>query len=556
MNDGSRPPAGPVGCTCPRPARHLLAVALLVLAAGCATEPERDDGDEPQRGAAARDALDDAIASSDARPDDGDGVPAAVSEALAPAEEPLEPLDGGEERFDISVPGMEVREFFMALVEDSDHNMIVHPDVDGTVTLSLRDVTVPQVMEAVRDVYGYEYRKSPAGFLVLPRTPQTRIFQLEYLNIDRSGVSDTRVSSGALTDAENGDGVASGSSIRTDSSSEVWGEVRGAVEAIVGDEEGARVGMSPQAGSLVVRALPGTLRQVEEFLGGVETNLGRQVVLEAQILEVELSDRFQAGVDWQALARPDGREVTMGQTTGLFGDDTPSPGGVFTLSAELGDFSSFVQLLETQGDVQVLSSPRVSTVNNQKAVIKVGTDDFFVTDITTRTPRGAVGATDGTGVTPLLSGVDLTPFFSGIALDVTPHISADDRVTLHVHPTVSEVTDERKDIGTGDGSFSVPLASSEVRESDSIVRARSGEVVVIGGLMQDTTRERTGQTPVLGSLPMVGGLFTQRRSETVKSELVILLRPVVVGEDTWRDELGGARERMDRFEAPPDFPQP
>jgi MSHA biogenesis protein MshL len=285
----------------------------------------------------------------------------------------------------------------------------------------------------------------------------------------------------------------------------------------------------------------------------------RQVILEAKILEVELSDTYQAGINWGALATPGDDSITFGQIGGgaLLGDAgasdiagqtgdldpaAPDPvngtltsafGGMFTIAANAGDFQAFIELLRTQGDVQVLSSPRVSTVNNQKAVIKVGNEEFFVTDISTTTVTGA-GATTST------PDITLTPFFSGIALDVTPQISDHGDVVLHIRPAVTEVVDRRKEIVVAGFDQSLPLAFSTVRETDSIVRAKSGQIIVIGGLMQESTEQRQASVPVLGDIPALGRLFRHTREVTSKTELVILLRPVVVESDAvWDYAVGG-----------------
>ena len=187
----------------------------------------------------------------------------------------------------------------------------------------------------------------------------------------------------------------------------------------------------------------------------------------------------------------------------------------------------------------------MSTLNNQKAVIKAGSDEFFVTDISSNTVTGTASTTN--------RDVELTPFFSGIALDVTPQVSSDGDIILHIHPTVSEVEDQLKDIALGgsqDEVVSLPLALSEVRESDSIVRARSGQIIVIGGLMQNTMREQQFRTPVLGSIPGVGALFRSTRELETKTELVILLKPVVVDDDeSWKDFLDGPLERLRQMES-------
>ena len=225
----------------------------------------------------------------------------------------------------------------------------------------------------------------------------------------------------------------------------------------------------------------------------------------------------------------------------LDGENLTGPdgiGGVFSGILNLGDFTGLIQLLQTQGEVRVLSSPRISTLNNQKAVIKVGTDEFFVTDVSSNSSTSTVA-----GVTQPTQDVTLTPFFSGISLDVTPQIDQNDVVTLHVRPTVSRVQDQNKTIVLGeDNVFNLPLALSTSRQSDSIVRARSGQVVVIGGLLQNNNENTDSEVPWASTLPIVGNLFKQQRKAMQKSELVILMRPQVVSDEVWLDEIRRSAE--------------
>ena len=290
----------------------------------------------------------------------------------------------------------------------------------------------------------------------------------------------------------------------------------------------------------------------------------RQVILEAKILEVELSDEFQSGINWAAVIG----NATIGQTGGgtavgpfgtglsdiggqtgnldpaafsaISGNLASAFGGIFTLAIDRADFKAFIELLQLQGNVQVLSSPRIATLNNQKAVIKVGQDEFFVTDVSTTTITGTT-----TTSTP---NIQLTPFFSGVALDVTPQISETGDVMLHIHPSVTRVTDDAKTITVGGQDQVIPLALSQVRESDSIVRARSGQLVVIGGLMQELQNDEDAKTPGFGDLPIFGALFRQRSRQSIKSELVIVLRPIVVeGGQQWADALQRATRSFEHL---------
>ncbi len=546
----------------------LVALLALALASGCTTVPS-DRPDAPEAGATSP--------SAESTPRAEGAPPSEVSDALLPPLdlEPAADEQTREPRFDIAVKDAPARDFFMGLVEDTPHSIVLDPAVEGMISLTLKNARVVDVMDAVRDVYGYEYRRTDYGFHVLPRGLKSQIFRIDYLDVARLGSSQTRVSSGQVSEGQRSlkrrDGLVegekapasiSGTRVETRSKADFWRELVQALEAIVSDGEGREIVASPHTGVVVVRASPGELREVSSFLESVRASLQRQVVLEAKILEVELSDGYQTGINWAYLANED-PDVLLGQTgggtsiddgvseiagnTGILdplmaalpeGTATSAFGGVFTAAIEGTDFTAFIELLETQGNVHTLSSPRVSTLNNQKAVIKVGSDEFFVTDISTTTVTGAATTTS--------PDITLTPFFSGIALDVTPQVGESGWITLHIHPSISEVQDQLKSfsIGGEDGDFSLPLALSTIRESDSVVRARSGQVVVIGGLMQRDERYDDAGIPYLDRIPVLGRLFRHEREDTRKVELVILLRPTVVDEETWGTVLDATGERL------------
>jgi MSHA biogenesis protein MshL len=546
-------------------AAFALALGLCAgLAAGCASE----------RGVATRAAIDAAIGEA-LRP------PAEVAQPFAVPPKPVAPASV-DERFDVNVADAPARDFFLSLVAGTNRNLVVHPDVSGTVTLTLKQVTLPEVLDTVRDVYGYDYRRTGGTYVVLPAALQSRVFEIDYLNLTRGGVSRTRVSSGQVTqtrsdrsnvfadpsgvspDAEERGGQTTGSVIDTVNNADFWAELQATLSAILGDGEGRQIVVNAQSGVVFARGMPDELRAVGDYLDRIHAAAKRQVVLEAKIIEVTLSEGFQAGINWAAvqqqadgdvisggtlsggeqlgstppLAPPlAGGPLTVGPGNPVTGFGSETLGAAFALALDIGDFNAFVELLETQGDTRVLSSPRVATLNNQKAVIKAGTDEFFVTEVRSNTVTGTASTTS--------RDVTLTPFFSGIALDVTPQISAGGEVTLHIHPTVSEVTDQTKVLTISGETDTLPLAFSEVREADSIVKAKSGQIIVIGGLMRTSSKQVDFSTPVLGRVPGLKRLFGSSRDVGTVTELVILLRPIVVDDDEdWPRILEPAAERL------------
>jgi len=537
-----------------------LCAGLLVLT-GCATP-----GSKNQTTEAIQHEMNQAVQDS-AQP----GKPDAVSNALLP------PLTMGlprvdskplETKFDLTVNNTPVNQVFMAIVSGTRYSMLLHPEVSGNISLNLKDVTVLEALEAIREIYGYEYKMDGARIYIQPVTLQMRIFQVNYLTGLRTGTSSLRVTSTSVSGSSTGGttgaattattGGQDGSNVSMTSSADFWDELGKSLQAIVGNEKGRSVVVSPMSGVIVVRAMPDELRNVAAYLKASQISIERQVILEAKIIEVQLNDGFQSGVNWAAFKSPAlGNIPNSSLAAGQVNAGTILPqtaagvgaaagttaalasgmaGSLFGLAFQTNNFAALLSFLESQGNVHVLSSPRIATLNNQKAVLKVGTDEFFVTNVSTTT-------TTGTATTSTPS-VTLQPFFSGIALDVTPRIDQNNEIILHIHPSVSLVSTVNKTVDTGTGgTLNLPLASSSVSETDSIVRAKDGQIVAIGGLMRQATFDDQSGLP---GLPKA--IFGQTSKRSEKRELVILLKPTVVDNDKdWSDDITQSRNRFNRL---------
>lgn len=478
-----------------------------------------------------------------------------------------------EKRLEISATSVAAKDFFTAIVEGSTYSIAIHPDVSGSITLSLTDVTLTEAIDVIEDIYGYDIRVSGNVIQVYPAGIRTETIALNYLFLKRFGTSSTSINSGGVSENDpnsngnnnNGNNNSrnnssnsnnnnqdnqsnSGINIYTENESDFWKELKETLTAFVGTEGGRSVIVSPQAGLVTVRGLPTEIAAVETFISDTETHLHRQVIIEAKIMEVTLNDDYQQGVHWnEVLGSIGSTDFTFSTSGNISGNSISSKvGGATSLSFSGPDFNGVIDLLQTQGNVQVLSSPRITVTNNQKAVIKVGEDEYFVTDVSSTTTTGT-----STTTTPE---VELTPFFSGIALDVTPQIDKDGSVILHVHPSVTLTEEQNKTIQLGSETLILPLAQSRVRESDTIIRAKSGEIVVIGGLIETYSVDQESKTPLLGDIPYVGNLFKSVSQTTQKRELVILLKPVVIGQDSWKTQLQDARELLKKWFPEEDVP--
>ena len=589
-------------------------IVTALIAAGCAQEPVRTNRVSDQ-----------IIGEMDksaqrAKPKEPD----AVNQALLP---PLrlelpqaqgKPIEG---RFDLNVNNAPAREVFMSIVSGTRYSMLVHPEVAGSISVNLKDISLSEALEAIREIYGYEYKIDGSRIYIQPAGLQTRVFQVNYLIGARQGRSDMRVtagSSGLSTSATtattatttpagapapvsggaqgppsltpNAGGALGGAGsdatrMSTVQLTDFWAEVAYAIRTIVGTGEGRNIVISPQSGVVVVRAMPQELRSVAALLKAMQVSVERQVMLEAKIIDVTLNQAYQAGINWAAFPTsgiaggfssglggapnslgPTGRLSgnTAGSNAGGSSNFSANPGagaglatlggvvagatgvagGVFGLAVQTDNFAALLQFLESQGSVQVLSSPRVATLNNQKAVLKVGTDQPFVTSITV-----VPGLTTGGVVTPTTVAPFISNIFSGISLDVTPQIDDSGNIALHIHPLVTSVSSKAVGFNLiGVGAQSVDVAAINVSESDTMVRTQDGNIVVLGGLMKVEMNNGRSGIPGLADAPLIGGAFRNSSTDTIKRELVILIKPTIIDSDkNWEQDIADTRDRMQRM---------
>ncbi len=510
-------------------------------------------------------------------------VPDSVTQDLLALTTPMQQAQPMQQRFNVAAANVEVADFFTSLVADTDYSVAIHPAVSGQITLDLKQVTLNEAFAVIEQLYGYHIQQLGSIYKIMPGGLRTETIPVNYLLMQRSGSSSISVTAGGISSSQGGSsggnsggsnqsnsqnngqnsnqnndsqggnqnsqgGQGNGSSVQSSSQTDFWKDLKEAITGVMGSGPDRAVVISPQAGLVTVRGLPSEIEAVRAYLGQTEESLQRQVILEVKIIEVTLNDDYQQGINWTKIASTIGStDINFSNNTFSLGNNiTAQVGGLGSIGFEGDDFSGVINLLETQGNAQVLSSPRVTAINNQKAVIKVGSDEYYVTGVNS---SSSVTGNNNGGVTNIDVPIPtLEPFFSGIALDVTPQINVEGDVILHVHPSVSETTELSKSISvSGQAPYSLPSAQTNIRESDTIIKARNGEIVVIGGLMQSTISDSESKVPVLGSVPLLGKLFTNISKVERKKELIILIKPTVSSGNAMQQQLKQSADLIDQW---------
>jgi type IVB pilus formation R64 PilN family outer membrane protein len=429
----------------------------------------------------------------------------------------------------MTVRNADLRAFLSALAQAAGLNLSMSPEITGTVSVDFNNVTLDQALDAVLTPLNLQYRIDGNLLRVTRPVMQTRQFKFDYITTARTlGRSLSASASagiggvaglGGAGGTTGGGGVTGGSStsLSGTESTNLLNDIQQQLDALKSPT--GRIIYNRMAGIIFVTDFPGILDSMEAFLETVQNAVNRQVVIEARFVEVKLNDDFQAGINWRVAL---GNVFTFSQT---FAEATAVQAGV-----TYGDFSLIVSALSTQGTVNVRSAPTVSTLNNQPAVIRVGTQDVFFTTTTQVDPR--TGTIVQTATTP-------STINEGVVLDVTPHISDDGIITMNIHPTITE----RTGVATSPQGSSVPIV--DIRETDTVVRVAEGQTVVIAGLISDRQTEETSKVPFLGDIPVVKHLFRKTRLESRKTDLVVLLTPRVL---TVRSAADYTRSRIEEQE--------
>jgi len=468
--------------------------------------------------------------------------------SLVPPPEP----EGKVELYSVVVQDVPVRELLFEIARDASLNIDIHPEISGNVTLNAIDQTLPQILARLARQVDIRWSLERPNLIVEPDKPVLRTYRIDYVNITRKSKGEVSVATSISTTGASGvEGGGSGgggnagsnnstTTLSQESNNTFWTTLVANLHALLGEGGGAAAGgeggaataegrstsiiSNPESGLITVRATTRQHEEIQRFIDLLMARSLQQVLIEATVVEVKLNDRYQAGVDWASIARDGGRFGFVQSLTGINLANPPVTTLTVDKSGDPDALTASIKLLDQFGDIKVLSSPKVMALNNQTAMLKVVDNKVYFTL--------EVDIEEGTDSSPRLitytSTVHSVPI--GFVMAVTPQVSDGEQVTLNVRPTISRiigfVEDPSPALAEADVVSLVPEV--QVREVESILKVASGQIGVLGGLMQDTVDKSTDGIPGLSRIPWLGNLFSYRDDSASKTELIIFLRPVVI----------------------------
>ena len=525
------------------------AITVAVVACGATNPPTPSEGH---------------IKSSPEAAADKASIPAPVTKA------PTLPRPGKRkklETYTVVVNQVPVRELLFSMARDADLNLDIDNDISGRITMNAIDQTLPKILDRIESQSAITYYLEEGTLKVRADKPYLHIYSIDYLNISRSsggkvsisteiGATGASTQSGGSGGGSGGSGSRGGnnkasSKIESKSVNEFWSTLTKNISGIIDEDatSGAKardskdIIVNRESGIIAVRTTGKKHKQIKQFINQVVGNAQRQVLIEATIAEVQLSDDYQAGVDWSVVSKTSGGVLTEGGLQSVIGG---ALGGapVFQLAGTgtVGGnpLNITLKALETFGDVKVLSSPKVMTLNNQTAILKVVDNEvFFNIDVNV-----VPGNTNTNAITTVDTTVNTVPV--GIIMAVTPFIDDNDTVALNVRPTISRIVKFVNDPNPllADAGVESPIPVIQVREIETMLKVDDSETAVIGGLMQDQIKKENRGVPFLSSIPLLGALFSFTEEKYIKSELVIFIRPVVIDDASLDGDLSDYKKYL------------
>jgi len=441
-------------------------------------------------------------------------------------------------RYTLVMAGADARELFLSLARENDFNLVLSPEVTGTVTLDIKEATAEELMDEVCGMLGCRAVFGGNTVRVAPERRVTRVFLVDYLLTSRTGsgslMASTSTSGGGSTSGTSS-GTSSSTSesqstntISTEEKTDFWGGLAEEIGALLSPGSG-KVVVNRTSGTVTVTDYMANVDEVERYLRMIEARVRTGVMIETRIMEVTLDDSTKYGIDWTAL--PDLSSMNLvgtlaGGATAIQGLSTGTT--TFQFGVAGSKFNVFLDAQAQAGNLNILSAPKVSTLNNQKAIIRIGRQDVFFRAVVT--PASTTSA----------AFVTYTPdsVTEGIILSVTPQVGQDGRIMLSIHPSITEK------VGTAVAPDKNTAPILDVRETNTMVTVADGETVFIGGLMQERTQETVTSVPLLGDIPYLGAFFRSNEQVKKKVELVILITPRVIRPGEGAEIAAQERDRL------------